>query len=110
MNWGRLCEPDNNNQNKSRWKDTAFWINLRNVTDTWIKEIYWPASRLGKEFHGVSDAYIRSVSGVVTSAMARLSTGYPSLYGMLDGLEKFGVKMEDVNNKAVNKAKVFSKL
>ena len=110
ITWGRLCEPDTDNLNRSRWKDAEFWKILREIVDGWLKEIYWPASRLGKEFKAISDAYIRSLCGVMTSGMARLSVDLPSLYGMLDGLEKYGVRMEDINQKAIYKAKVFSKL
>jgi len=48
------------------------------------------AERVPRSFQGVNDRYIRFLSGVVSSGMARLGNGNVSLVGLLDGLKEHG--------------------
>lgn len=110
LDWGRLCTPDSANSNRNRWQDSPLWENLREVVAIWCDEISWPTSRYGKEFHGVSQAYVKSVSGTISGAMARLGGNDPSIIGLFDGLTKNGEPLEKINQKAKKKAEIFKRL
>jgi len=110
LDWGRLCIPDETDSNRNRWDESPLWIDLRDVVTRWRDEVSWPISRFGKEFHGVSDAYIKSVSGTISGAMARLSENDVSWIGLYEGLQKHGESLEKINQKAKKKAEIFKRL
>jgi hypothetical protein len=110
LDWGRLCIPNPLDSNRRRWEDTEFWINLRKYVTIWADGIDWPISRYGKEFHGISEPYIKLVSGTLSGAMARLDEKNPTLMGLIEGLEKHGQTLEAINQKAAAKAEIYSKL
>lgn len=109
LDWGRLCVPSPDDSNRNRWKDSPLWEELRGLVLLWCEEVTWPTSRFGKEFHGVSPAYIKSVSGTISGAMARLSVKDPSMYGLFEGLEEHGESLEKINFKAKKKAEIFKR-
>ena len=110
LDWGRLCTPDLEETNRTRWKDSELWANLRGLVAGWCKEVTWPTSRYGKEFHGISDAYIKFVSGTISGAMAKLSEKNPSMMDLFIGLEMHGEPMEKINQKAKKKAEIYKRL
>ena len=110
LNWGRLCEPDMNNLNRARWKDDPLWIRIKNFAENWSNGVDWAISRIGKEFHGMSDGYIRSFFGVLSSGVARFSEEEPNLMGLMEGLEKNGISIKALNEKAQFKKRVFDSL
>jgi hypothetical protein len=110
LDWGRLCIPDSADVNRNRWEDSSFWKEVRELVKEFCKEINWPSSRYGKEFHGVSVAYIRSVSGTISGAMARLGGNEPDVVGLFNGLAENGEPLEKINKKAKLKAEIYKRL
>lgn len=110
LDWGRLCLPNPTDSNRRRWEDSKFWAHLRSLCETWCGDIYWPTSRLGKEFHGVTDAYIKQVSGIMSGAMAHLDPLYPTLSNMFTKLSEYGEPIEVIAQKARSKAEVIKRL
>lgn len=110
MDWGRLCEPDPDDTNRRRWKDSEFWSSLRSIVELWADGITWPTSRFGKEFHGLSEAYIKFVSGTISGAMARFNEDNPTISELLTGLDSKGETWEKIKRKAESKASVIRKL
>jgi len=110
LDWGRLCEPNPNDTNRRRWKDSGFWAELRAVVEKWSEGVYWPTSRLGKEFHGLSDAYIKFVSGTISGAMAKFNNQAPSMMDLFEGLEKNGEHLAKIKQKAEKKAAVLKRI
>lgn len=110
LDWGRLCTPDFEDSNRRRWQDSPLWSDLRNFVAVWRNKVSWPTSRYGKEFHGVSPAYVKSVSGTISGAMARFGENNPSMISLFDGLAKNGEPLEKINQKAKKKAEVFKRL
>lgn len=110
LDWGRLCIPDFEETNRTRWEDSELWENLRGVVAEWSKDVSWPTSRYGKEFHGVSDAYIKFVSGTISGAMARLGLKDPTIYTLFEGLDNNGEPLEKITQKAKKKAEIIKRL
>jgi hypothetical protein len=110
LDWGRLCIPNPTDTNRKRWDDSPFWAELRNLVAIWADGVNWPTSRYGKEFHGVSDAYIKFVVGTVSGAIARLNDEDFTIWGLVSGLESHGEKVEAISRKAAAKAAIYSKL
>ena len=110
LNWGRLCKPDQNDTNNRRWKDSAFWADLRALVEAWRKDIDWPTSRLGKEFHGITDAYVKFVSGTISGAMARFESSDPSFMNLFTNLDDCGEPLEKIIRKAKSKAEIIKRI
>jgi hypothetical protein len=110
LNWGRLCVPDLNNFNRARWKEDPFWVRIKNFAEKWVLGVDWAISRIGKEFQGMSDAYKRSFFGQLSSGMARFSENEPNIFGLIEGMEKSGIRLEAINAKAKFKQRVFKNL
>jgi hypothetical protein len=109
-NWGRLCIPNPKDSNRRRWQETQFWEQLREVVTLWSKDVSWPTSRLGKSFHGISDAYIKQLSGTISGGMARLSPNNLSFEGLAMGLDEFDENKVKIGKKAAEKAAIYSRL
>lgn len=110
VDWGRLCTPNPDDSNNRRWKDAEFWQKVRNLIQDNSAGVYWPVSRLGKEFHGISAAYIKFLSGTLSGGMARLGLDNPNMVSLLNGLAENGQSLEDIQKTAAKKAAVISKL
>ena len=109
LKWGRLAIPGND-QNKSRWLSTPFWVLVEEVSTEWLHGVTWPTSRYGKEFQGISEAYIKQLSGNISGGMARLGGEAPNIVDMLKGMSEFGEGLETLQEKAIKKANLFKKL
>ena len=110
LDWGRLCIPNPEDSNNRRWKDAPLWEKLRAFIKEYAEGIDWPISRFGKEFHGISDAYIKFLSGTISGGMARFSLNDPDLFSLIQGLGKSGHGLEAMQKIAVNKAKIIKRL
>lgn len=110
LNWGRLCIPDDSDCNRNRWENAPLWAEIRELVATWAEGIDWPTSRYGKAFHGISEAYIKFLSGTIAGGMARLQENDPSLYGLIDGLKKYGEDVDVIVRKAKGKAAIIKRL
>jgi hypothetical protein len=110
LEWGKLCIPDLAEENRTRWGEASFWKDLREVAQKWLADIYWPTSRFGKEFHGISEAYIKQLSGTISGGMARINAEKPNMVDMFEGMAKYGETLEVINKKASAKAAVIINL
>lgn len=110
LKWGRLCIPNPDDSNNRRWKEDPFWKNVRTIVNEWSDGVDWLTSRKGKEFHGVSEKYVKQVSGTFSGAMARLGKDSPDMISMFDEMARYGESLDVINKKAVEKAAVYSKL
>ena len=109
IDWGRLCVPNPDDTNNRRWQDAPFWESARALVAEFSEDDY-PISRYGKEFHGVSDAYVKFLSGTISGGMARLALQEPDLHSLFEGLSKRGYDLKTIRKKAVEKAAVYSRL
>lgn len=110
LNWGRLCTPDPSDTNRNRWEDSPLWSEIRELVAKWSKGINWPISRYGKEFHGVSMAYVKFLSGTISGGMAKLNLQNLSVEGLFEGLNAFGEDIEKIKHKAQFKANRIKRL
>lgn len=109
IDWGRLCIPNPEDSNNRRWQDAPFWTLARDLVNEFSEDDY-PVSRYGKEFQGVSEAYIKFLSGTLSGGMARLGTDNPDIFELIQGLEKNGHPMQMIQRVAAKKAARISKL
>jgi len=110
IDWGRLCIPGEEGSKRCRWEDAPFWQSLRDVIFEWSEGMYMPTSRFGKKFKGVSDAYVKFLSGTISGGMAKLNPDSPKFYDMIEKLNFRGETLEKINQRAEQKAKVIKNL
>ncbi len=110
IEWGRLSIPNPNDSNNRRWEVSDFWKIALSAAEHWADGITWPTSRLGKEFKGISEGYLRGVAGTVSGAMARLSPEYPNLFTMLDNMTDYGLGLNKIQKDAEAKAEIITRL
>jgi len=110
LDWGRLCTPNPSDSNRNRWEDSPLWIELRIIVAIWSIGVDWPTSRYGKEFHGVSLAYVKFLSGTISGGMAKLSLQNPSIDGLIEGLNEYGENIGTIIRKASIKANRIKRL
>ncbi len=111
LDWGRLCVPNPDDSNNRRWKDSELWQKARALAAEFSEGVDYPTSRYGKEFHGVSDAYIKQLSGVISGGMARLGMDKePNMVALIEGLNKHGQPLERIQKNAKRKKGIYSKL
>lgn len=109
IDWGRLCIPNPEDSNNRRWEDAPLWKMARALVADFSEDDY-PISRHGKEFHGVSDAYIKFLSGTLSGGMARLGLESPNMVSLIQGLQKHGQGLETIQKTAAKKAARISRL
>jgi hypothetical protein len=110
IDWGRLCIPGEEGSKRCRWEDDLFWKNLRGVIFDWGDGMHMPTSRLGKKYKGLSDQYIKFLSGTISGGMAKLTPENPKFFDMIEGLNLRGETLEKINEKAELKAKILKNL
>lgn len=112
LDWGRLCIPNPDDSNNRRWHDALLWESARALAAEFSDGVDWAVSRHGKEFHGVSKAYIKFLSGTISGGMARFGLGIdkPNMVSLIEGLAKNGHELAGIQIKALQKAKIYSKL
>ncbi len=110
VEWGRLSIPNPNDSNNRRWEVSDFWKIVVSAAEDWANGIPWPTSRLGKEFKGISEGYLRCVAGNVSGAMARLDPENPNLFGMLTIMEDYGLGLPKIQKDADAKAEIIKRL
>jgi len=111
LDWGRLCIPNPDDSNNRRWQDAELWQKARALAVEFSEGVNWPTSRYGKEFHGVSDAYIKQLSGTISGGMARLGMDKePNMVALIEGLDKHGQPLDRIQKNAKRKKGIYSKL
>ncbi|MFV2045258.1 MAG: hypothetical protein ACC700_18750 [Anaerolineales bacterium] len=110
LTWGRLCEPEASDTNNRRWNEARLWQEVRKALEDWSDGTSKRLSRQPKVMSGVSEQYLHNLAGHLSGGMARLSVGRVGLYGLLKGLAKNGIKLDQIEAMAVEKAKVLRML
>lgn len=72
LKWGRLCIPQDNDTNKTRWPLDPLWADIRALIDDWTFSYDGMASRTYDFTPDLSPVYVRSFVGWFGSFMARL--------------------------------------
>lgn len=109
LNWGRLAIPGKDT-NQTRWPNAPFWDLLVEVVHDWADGVYWPTTRHSKDFQGISEAYIKQLSGTISGGMARLANENPNIMDMLNKMGEYGEDLRTIQNTAKKKADLFNKL
>jgi hypothetical protein len=109
LGWGRLCVPRGDTNNR-RWPVSPFWRRVSRAIEQWAANAKWATTRMGKELNGISEGYVRFLSGAVTGGMARFGKESAGWYELAKGLEERGQGQDVLMRKAKEKAKVFSRL
>ena len=110
LDWGRLCIPNPSDSNRNRWEDCPLWVEIREFVAKWSNGVNWPTSRYGKEFHGISEAYAKFLSGAISGGIAKFNPDNPSIEGLFEGLNEFGESVEKIMRNAEKKAKIIKRL
>jgi len=110
VDWGRLSIPNPDDSNNRRWEVSDFWKIVIAAAEDCADSITWQTSRMGKEFKGISESYIRNVAGTVSGAMARLNPERPNLFSMLTEMEDWGVGLKKIQRDADVKAEIIKRL
>jgi len=110
LDWGKLCVSNPSDSNRNRWNEDQLWIELKENLEEWLDSVHWPTTRFGKEFKGISEAYLKSVSGTISGAMARFNPENPNLISLIEGLEDAGENMKKINRIAKLKAERIKRL
>jgi hypothetical protein len=110
MKSGRLCIPNPNDSNNRRWEVSDFWTKVITAAEDWAGDITWPISRLGKEFKGITEGYLRGLKGNLSGGMAKLSPENPNLFNMLSALDEYGFGLEKIQKDAEAKAEIIKRL
>lgn len=110
ITWGRLCIPDETNKNRSRWQSAPIWKLIEEIVFDWSDGVTWPTSRYGKQFKGVSEAYIKQLAGNISGGMARLGGDANTIATMLEKMGEHGEGLERLQAKAKTKASIYKKL
>jgi len=110
LDWGRLCIPNPSDSNRNRWEDCPLWAEIREFVTKWSNGVNWPTSRYGNEFHGLSEAYVKFLSGAISGGIAKFNPDNPSIEGLFEGLNEYGESIEKIMRNAEKKAKIISRL
>ena len=110
LNWGRLCSPDQADTNRNRWRDSQLWSEIRGFVSKWSNGVSWPTSRYGQEFHGISPAYVKFLSGTLSGGMAKLCPENLSLKGLMEALDDYDEDPGRIIRQAETKAKRINRL
>lgn len=110
--WGRLCVPNPDDDNRSRWHLSPLWAEVRRIVSDWAVDDKAIAKR---EYHFNPDLnphYLRSVTGWVGGVMARLGVQqnkqHPATVSdVLQMLDDEGLSLSE---KAVDKHRLYARL
>lgn len=115
LKWGRLCEPQADDSNRSRWPLGALWADLRGLIEAWDFGFSGTAHREYDFRPEISDSYLRSLAGWISGLQVRigLETGKDAPASFGDGLfylDEHGHTLPDIQRKAEEKWRVASRL
>lgn len=115
LKWGRLCLPNENDDNQTRWPLAPLWADLRWLIDDWSLHYDEIIPRRYDYKTDVTDAYLNAISGWFAGLQARVglvkNLGEPaSLEQSLDYLEKQGYDKSDIAVKAREKWERWTRL
>ena len=110
LDWGRLCVPDPEDMNRSRWKESKLWKDIRELSETWSDGANWKTLRYGKQYKPNSVGYAKFLGGAISGGIARFGNDGPSYSDMYEGLAEFGVDHKTIVEQAQIKHKRYKNL
>lgn len=115
LKWGRLCIPNPEDDNRSRWNLAPLWIALQNTLADHTNNYEGLAKRDYHQAPDISEHFIASVSGSLASLQAKIAleegkTEPVSLPECFEYLAKRGKTSGVMNDKAQKKYKRLLKL
>lgn len=115
LRWGRLCIPNSEDLNRSRWELAPLWKLLRQLIDDWSGNY----SRLAKREYNftpdINDHYLRSLAGWLSGLQARVGINRDigqaaSFFESIGYLEEHNYRLSDIQRTANQKYKIQSRL
>ncbi len=110
VEWGRLSIPNPNDSNNRRWEVSDFWKSVLAAAEDWADGITLSTSRMGKEFKGITDGYLRGLAGTLSGAMARFTPENPNLFNMLSNMDDYGFGLGKIQKDAEAKAEIIKRV
>jgi hypothetical protein len=110
--WGRLCVPQPDDTNQSRWPLHPLWQELRRLIDEWTFNYPERAKRIYDFRPDLKDDYLRSVNGWLGGFLARvgIERGLDTPAGLDTALRFLEAEGFSLTKKAVEKWEILSKL
>ncbi len=113
--WGRLCIPQADDTNQSRWPLAPIWEDIQAIVTDWNMEIDELAHRDYDYRNDLSPAYINSLGGWLAGSMVRVGLEQEEekpvdLTAVLIYLQENGLTLPEISKRATDKWQVKSKL
>ena len=114
-NWGRLCIPQDDDINQSRWPIAPIWAEVQRLIQEWHNNYEEVAKREYDYRNDISQAYLNSFAGWIAGSMVRVGLENEEempvdITGVLLYLQDKGLTLPELSKRAANKWKVASKL
>ncbi|MBZ0284286.1 MAG: hypothetical protein K8L97_26340 [Anaerolineae bacterium] len=112
LHWGRLCIPQAEDSNPSRWPLHPIWEALRELIDDWTFNYKGRAKRDYDFRPDLNEDYLKSVNGWLGGFMARvgIERGLDTPAGLATALQLLESEGHSLNKKAVEKWELLSKM
>jgi hypothetical protein len=115
LRWGRLCIPQSDESNQSRWPLAPVWQDLRGLIDAWYSNFDRVARRQYDFRPDISAIYLRSLVGWLAGFQVRLGLEQrkdnpASFMEILEYLQTEGFSIEEIAVKAAKKWPVLAVL
>jgi len=115
QSWGRLCQPDPDDSNRSRWALDPLWAALLEMIAEWSFHYDETAAREYVFTPDLSSEYLMQLTGWLAGFMARVGirldkSGPVSLARALAFLHERGYTLADLDQKAQEKWEVMARL
>ena len=113
--WGRLCVPQENDSNSSRWPLAPLWFDILELVADWSDNYEGIATREYVYTPDISSEYLKQLFGWLAGFMARVGIkqdkgGPVSLARALSFLHQTGYPFEELDEKAQEKWDVMIRL
>jgi hypothetical protein len=110
--WGRLCVPNCEDSNPSRWELAALWSEVRRLIDDWSFNYDGCAKREYDFSPDLKPTYLKAAAGWVAGLMARIGVheGLDTPVGVGAALQRLEAEGLSINEKAVEKRALFARL
>lgn len=115
LRWGRLCQPQGDEDHKADWPLAPVWLLLRDLVDEWSLHYDQLAAREYVFDPDIKAEYLRFVTGALAGLQVRVGyekgkDGPVSMAQALSYLHGEGHTMDEIGQRAVRKWEVFSRL
>lgn len=115
LKWGRLCIPEEEDANRSRWELHPVWEAVQEFIMDWNGQFIGCLSREYEMKPDLGESYIKSLVGWLSGFQARLAieqeTGEPaSMYDVLTYLSEVGYSISDIKDLSSTKLALLQRL